>query len=124
MPLLKKFFILLTAGLFSAVIYAQKPLVIEGYGVDEVGVFDQQGNWVKDIASKKLPAPLVPTAYNSDLEMVEVDVNGERFWLDTMDLQLNQRASTSKTCSSLHPSARSESSRSGVSMGVSKLCTE
>ncbi len=119
-----KLYILLLSVFFSAIACAESAVIVKGYAVDNIGIYDEEGSWVRDIATKKLPAPTTATAYDPELGLVRITVAGEQLWLDTMDLKLNKKPRVAWSCADISSSSQSADSTAGGVMGFGDLCKQ
>ncbi|MGI9273938.1 MAG: hypothetical protein ACR2PT_03645 [Endozoicomonas sp.] len=113
---------LIALAAISFTLQAQEPTFIEEYAVTSISILNKNGDEIREILAEELPAPARITDYNIDMEMVQIEFNGETIWLDTMDLKLDQTATVAWDCKDIDPSTQSGTSESGTVMGMSKLC--
>lgn len=63
---------------------------VEAFLADPIAVLDQQGKLQREILRKDAPkVPLQVLSYNEALDLVQVDLNGQKVWFDALDLRLN-----------------------------------
>ena len=88
---------------------------------DTVSVYDQQGEFLREISSKELePLPRKVTAENDGL--LEIDLNGKSVWLDELDVRLNREAQSGVKCKELKTQSASVSRSTRGAMGYGGLC--
>lgn len=62
---------------------------VKAFLADPVAVLDEQGKQQRELAQKDAPAqPLPVLRYNKALDLVEVELTGQKVWLDTMDVRI------------------------------------
>jgi len=85
---MNKTLIVLLAALFSQGVWAQTNNVT-AFLADPVAVLDEQGKQQRELAQKDTPPPPLPVLqYNKTLELVQVELAGQKVWLDTMDVRI------------------------------------
>lgn len=85
---MNKTLIVLLAVLFSQVALADVHS-IKAFLADPVAVLDEQGKQQRELARKDAPTqPLPVLQYNPALDLVQVELAGQKVWLDTMDLRI------------------------------------
>ncbi|MNP79819.1 hypothetical protein D3C76_1777470 [compost metagenome] len=53
-------------------------------------MLDEQGKPLRDIARNSLPKQAIEVLqWNKELDLVQVDLGGEKVWLDTMSVRVN-----------------------------------
>ncbi|NIE75787.1 hypothetical protein F3J45_15200 [Pantoea sp. Ap-967] len=78
----------LIAALFSPNLLATT--AVEAFLEDPLPILDDQGKSIRDIASANLPKGSVPVLqYNKELDLVQVELSGEKVWLDPMTVRVN-----------------------------------
>ena len=62
---------------------------IKAFLADPVAVLDEQGKQQRELPKKDTPTQPVPVLqYNKALDLVQVELAGQKVWLDTMDLRI------------------------------------
>lgn len=85
---MRKTSLFLLSVLFSHSLLAA-PMVV-AFLEDSVAVLDDQGEPQHDVARASLPKqPLPVLQYNKELDLVQVELSGQKVWLDTMQLRVN-----------------------------------
>jgi hypothetical protein len=80
--------IVLLVALFSQGVWAESQS-IKAFLADPVAVLDEQGKQQRELAQKDAPTQAVPVLqYNKALELVQVELAGQKVWLDTMDVRI------------------------------------
>ncbi|AFJ58788.1 MAG: hypothetical protein A2W79_27235 [Pseudomonadales bacterium RIFCSPLOWO2_12_60_38] len=80
--------IVLLAALFTQGAWAETHS-IKAFLADPVTVLDEQGKQQRELAKKDAPTqPLPVLQYNQALDLVQVELAGQKVWLDTMDLRI------------------------------------
>ncbi|SDV07374.1 hypothetical protein [Pseudomonas mucidolens] len=83
-----KTLIVLLVVLFSQEVRADAH-TIQAFLADPVAVLDEQGKLQREIAQKDAPKQPVPVLhYNQALDLVQVELAGQKVWLDPMDLRI------------------------------------
>lgn len=63
---------------------------VEAFLSDPISVLDDQGKVEREMARKDAPTQSLPVLqYNEALELVQVDLAGQKVWLDPIDLRIN-----------------------------------
>ncbi|WP_336334966.1 hypothetical protein [Pseudomonas putida] len=85
---MSKTFLFLFSALFSHSLLAAP--MIEAFTDDPLPVLDEQGKPLRDIARNSLPRQAIEVLqWNKELDLVQVDLAGEKVWLDTMSVRVN-----------------------------------
>ncbi|CRM85653.1 hypothetical protein H097_00790 [Pseudomonas sp. FH4] len=85
---MNRILIVLLAALYSQGVLAETH-VIKEFLADPVEVVDEQGKLQREIARKDTPKqPVQVLQLNTDLELVLVELAGQKVWLDTRDLRI------------------------------------
>jgi hypothetical protein len=80
--------IVLLATLFTQGAWAETHS-IKAFLADPVAVLDEQGKQQRELPKKDAPTQPVPVLqYNKALDLVQVELAGQKIWLDTMDLRI------------------------------------
>ncbi|WP_338489190.1 hypothetical protein VRB78_01245 [Pseudomonas trivialis] len=116
--------IVLLAALFTQGAWAQTH-TITAFLADPVTVLDEQGAPQRDLARKDTPTqPLTVLQYNSALEIVQVELAGQKVWLDTMDLRIEPPLKVvDLPCQGLTKS-QAKSSRNHSTIGFGAGCNQ
>ncbi|MRI34017.1 hypothetical protein EOPP23_13555 [Endozoicomonas sp. OPT23] len=109
--------------LFTGIAYADESVIVKGYAVENIGVYDREGNWLRDASTSTLPAPVTATAFDPDLGMVRITANGKELWLDTLELSLNRKPTVAWSCATASTTQSADSTTGGV-MGLGDLCNK
>jgi hypothetical protein len=111
---------LLLAALFSPVSMAT---TVDGFLADPVALLDVQGKALGQLALKDAPKqPLQVLDQNDKLELVQVELNGRKVWLDTMDLRLSDGKIVTTPCADLSQSQKQDA-RNASTIGFGSTCT-
>ncbi|MDH0304051.1 MULTISPECIES: hypothetical protein [unclassified Pseudomonas] len=113
----------LLSALFSHSLLAAP--MVEAFLDDPVPVLDEQGRALGDRARSNLPKQAIPVLqYNKELDLVQVEVSGERVWLDTMTVRVNPPLNVVKLpcqkLSNTRPEDQQDNSTIGFGAGCSK----
>jgi hypothetical protein len=101
--------VLLFAAFFSQVALSATPTV-EAFLADPVSLLDEQGKLQRELPLKDVPKnPLQILQYNEALELVQVELSGQKVWLDTMDLRLNPTKVVKLPCQTMPASLKADS---------------
>ena len=85
---MNRILIVLLAALYSQGVLAETH-VIKEFLADPVEVVDEQGKLQREIARKDTPKqPVQVLKLNKELELVQVELAGQKVWLDTGDLRI------------------------------------
>ncbi|AHD12226.1 hypothetical protein C163_00285 [Pseudomonas sp. FGI182] len=85
---MSKTFLFLFSALFSHSLFAAP--MIEAVIDDPLPVLDEQGKALRDVARSSLPKQAIEVLqWNKELDLVQVDLAGEKVWLDTMSVRVN-----------------------------------
>jgi hypothetical protein len=80
--------VVLLVALFAQSTWAQTQS-IKAFLADPVAVLDEHGKQQGELPLKQAPAQPVPVLqYNKALDLVQVELAGQKVWLDTMDLRI------------------------------------
>ncbi|AZF29803.1 MULTISPECIES: hypothetical protein [unclassified Pseudomonas] len=80
--------IVLLAAVFTQGAWAETHS-IQAFLADPVTVLDEQGKPQRELAKKDAPTQPMPVLqYNQALDLVQVELAGQKVWLDTMDLRI------------------------------------
>ncbi|MBC3300183.1 hypothetical protein H0Z09_03520 [Pseudomonas sp. SWRI18] len=80
--------VVLIAALFTQSAWAQT-YSIKAFLADPVAVLDEQGKQQRELPQKQAPTQPVPVLqYNKALDLVQVELGGQKVWLDPMDLRI------------------------------------
>lgn len=78
----------LLCALFSQSLFAASQVV--GYLDDTVELLDDQGKVQRAVPSTSLPRQALPVLqYDKELDLVEVEVSGQKVWLDSMAVRVD-----------------------------------
>ncbi|MBF8744583.1 hypothetical protein ACLUS7_09775 [Enterobacterales bacterium BD_CKDN230030183-1A_HGKHYDSX7] len=84
---MRKTALFLFAALLSQNLFATP--MVEAFLEDPLPILDDQGKSLRDVARASLPKQAVQVLqYNKDLDLVQVDLAGEKVWLDTMSVRV------------------------------------
>jgi hypothetical protein len=76
-------------ALLSSQVCVAAANTVEAFLADPVSVLDEQGKVLREIPRKDAPTrPLPVLQYNEGAELVQVDLNGQKVWLDPVDLRI------------------------------------
>ena len=85
---MNRILIVLLAALYSQGVLAETH-VIKEFLVDPVEVVDEQGKLLREVARKDAPKqPLPVLQLNQALELIQVELAGQKVWLDTGDVRI------------------------------------
>jgi hypothetical protein len=85
---MNKHLIVLLAALFTQGAWAETHNIM-AFLADPVAVLDEQGKQQRELPKKDTPSQPVPVLqYNKTLDLVQVELAGQKVWLDTMDLRI------------------------------------
>ncbi|CAM3187063.1 MULTISPECIES: hypothetical protein [Pseudomonas] len=83
-----RIFIVLLVALYSQAVLAETH-VIKAFLADPVEVVDEQGKLQREIARKDTPKqPIAVLQLNKALDLVQVELAGQKIWLDVGDLRI------------------------------------
>ncbi|BAU75767.1 hypothetical protein [Metapseudomonas furukawaii] len=115
--------LLLLATLATQAALASPP-VVEAFLADPVAVLDEQGKLQREVARQELPGqPLTVLQYNEDLELVQVELSGQKIWLDTVDLRLNPSKIVKLPCQKL-PTSQATDQHNNSTIGFGAGCSQ
>jgi hypothetical protein len=101
--------VLLLTVFFSQAVLSATPTV-EAFLADPVALLDDQGKLQRELPRKDAPTkPLPVLQYNEALDLVQVELSGQKVWLDTMDLRLNPSKLVKLPCQTLQGSKAADS---------------
>ncbi|MGG5288299.1 hypothetical protein [Pseudomonas shirazensis] len=85
---MRKTSLFLLSVLFSPSLLAAP--MVEAFLGEQITVLDDQGGIQREVASASLgKQPLPVLQYNKDLDLVEVELAGQKVWLDPLQLRIN-----------------------------------
>ncbi|WDY58126.1 hypothetical protein [Pseudomonas sp. PSKL.D1] len=85
---MNKISLFLLSALFSQCMFAAS--MIEAYVDDPLPILDAQGKPLREITRANLPKQnLEVLQWNKELDLIQVDLAGEKVWLDTMSVRVN-----------------------------------
>lgn len=120
---MNKFFAFMLSALVSHACLAASPTV-EEFLADPVAVLNEQGKLEREIAlSEAPPGPLPVLQYNEDLELVQVELEGKKVWLDTMDLRLNPSKIVKLPCQKM-PTSQAQDHQNNSTIGFGAGCSK
>ncbi|MCQ2995050.1 hypothetical protein ALP94_02846 [Pseudomonas savastanoi pv. glycinea] len=98
---------------------------VEGFLSDPLEVFDEQRNYLRDLPKKDAPTKPIPVLqYNEALDLVQVELAGQKVWLDNQDLRVNPPLNgVDLPCQKLQP-GKSTDSQNNSTMGYGAGCNK
>ncbi|EXF45181.1 hypothetical protein BAY1663_02393 [Pseudomonas sp. BAY1663] len=114
-------FALLCGLLFSGIGHAAELAVVQ-YVSDPVALLDETGRLLhKQPRAELPPPPLAALQWNEELELVQVEIGGQRVWLDGVDVRLNEGKTVPMPCARL-PRGKAESATNLSTIGYGAGC--
>ena len=114
-------FIVLFSLLLGGIGHAAELAVVQ-YVSDPVALLDETGRLLRKQPRTELPAtPLAALQWNEDLELVQVEIDGQRVWLDGVDVRLNEGKTVPMPCARL-PRGKAESATNLSTIGYGAGC--
>ncbi|MFO2466144.1 hypothetical protein OOJ96_22540 [Pseudomonas sp. 15FMM2] len=116
--------IVLLGALFSQCVQAETH-IIKQFLADPVVILDEQGKLQREIAQKDAPTQPVPVLqYNQALDLVQVELTGQKVWLDPMDLRIEPPFNiTTLPCQQVPKSLASDSNNKST-LGYGAGCNQ
>jgi len=115
--------VLLLAALFSQAALSATPTV-DAFLADPVALLDEQGKLQRELPLKDTPKNPIPVLqYNETLELVQVELSGQKVWLDTMDLRLNPSKIVKLPCQKM-PNSLKADSQNNSTIGFGAGCNQ
>ncbi len=87
---------------------------------EPLSLLDQHGKPLGNLTRDRLPALPLPVLATNELDLVEVQLEGKRVWLDRMDIRLNQGEEVSMPCAKLASGTADRSN--GATLGYGAGC--
>ncbi|AIG04271.1 Uncharacterised protein [Pseudomonas fluorescens] len=116
--------IVLLAALYSQGVLAETH-VIKAFLADPVEVVDEQGKLQREIAHKDTPKQPVPVLQlNKALELVQVELAGQKVWLDTRDLRIEPPLHVMSLPCQQMPQSLVSDSRNNSTLGYGAGCNQ
>jgi hypothetical protein len=116
--------IVLLVALFSQGAWAETHS-IKAFLADPVAVLDEQGKQQRELAQKDAPAQPVPVLqYNKTLELVQVELAGQKVWLDTMDVRIEPPLNVVELPCQEMPKSLVKDSRNNSTIGFGAGCNQ
>ncbi|KAA0941255.1 hypothetical protein FQ186_27945 [Pseudomonas sp. ANT_H14] len=117
-------FIVLLVALFSQAVLAETH-AIKAFLADPVAVLDEQGKQEREIAQKDTPKQPVPVLqYNKALDLVQVELAGQKVWLDTMDLRIDPPLNVVDLPCQMMPKSLAKDSHNNSTIGFGAGCNQ
>ncbi|MHC8409027.1 hypothetical protein ACYZTR_02350 [Pseudomonas sp. Hz4] len=114
---------LLLTALFSQAAWSATPTV-EAFLADPIALLDAQGKLERELPLKDAPKNALPVLqYNEALELVQIELAGQKVWLDTMDLRLNPSKLVKLPCQKM-PSSKIADSQNNSTIGFGAGCKQ
>lgn len=98
---------------------------VEAFLSDPVEVLDDQGKFLRELPRKDAPTKPIPVLqYNEALDQVQVELAGQKVWLDSQYLRVNPPLNgVDLPCQKL-PAGRSADSQNNSTMGYGAGCNK
>jgi hypothetical protein len=117
-----RFAALLLTVFFGQVALADTPLV-EAFLEDPVELLDDQGKLQRELALKDAPTkPLPILQYNEALDLVQVELTGQKVWLDSQNLRVNMPLNVVNFPCQKLPVGKASDSQNNATMGYGAGC--
>ncbi|MFC6339225.1 hypothetical protein GIR22_18835 [Pseudomonas sp. CCM 7891] len=114
----------LLAALFSQPAWAETHS-IKAFLADPVAVLDEQGKQQRDLPRKDAPTQPVPVLqYNQALDLVQVELAGQKVWLDTMDLRIEPPLNVVELPCDKLPKSQAKDSHNKSTIGFGAGCNQ
>lgn len=118
---MRKTYLFLLSALFSHSLLAAP--MVEAFLADPVAVLDDQGKPQRDVARASLPQQALPVLeYNKELDLVQVELAGQKVWLDTMDVRVNPPLNVVKLPCQKLPSNLADDHKNASTIGFGSGC--
>ncbi|KXJ30342.1 MULTISPECIES: hypothetical protein [Pseudomonas] len=98
------------------------PLTVVAIESDPLSLLDPLGKPLGSLSRDRLPQLPLPVLSTNELDLVEVQLDGRRVWLDRMDVRLNQGAEVKMPCAKLASGTADRSS--GATLGYGAGCAK
>src|SRR5690606_25904148 len=116
-------FIVLFGLLLGGIGHAAELAVVQ-YVSDPVALLDETGRLLRKQPRTELPAtPLAALQWNEDLELVQVEIDGQRVWSDGGDVRLRGGKGVTIACARL-PRGKAESASHLCTSGYGAGCAD
>lgn len=113
---------LASAALVISLELQAAPLAVVAIESDPLSMLDQYGKPLGNLSRDRLPALPLPVLATNELDLVEVQLQGQRVWLDRMDVRLNQGEEVRMPCAKLASGTADRSS--GATLGYGAGCNK
>ncbi|MEN5033473.1 hypothetical protein [Pseudomonas sp. TWI929] len=120
---MNKTFLFLLSALFSHSLLAAP--MIEDFIDDPLPVLDEQGKQLRDVARNSLPKHAIEVLqWNKELDLVQVNLAGEKVWLDTLSVRVNPPLNVvTMPCQKL-TSSQSDDHQNNSTLGYGAGCSK
>lgn len=112
----------LLSALFSQSLFAAP--VVDAFLTDPITVLDEQGKSQREVARSGLPKTLPILQYNKDLDLVEVELAGQKVWLDTMDVRVSPPLNVVKLPCQKLSSSQADDHQNNSTIGFGAGCSK
>ena len=121
---MNRILIVLLAALYSQGVLSETH-VIKEFLADPVEVVDEQGKLQREIARKDTPKqPVQVLKLNKELELVQVELAGQKVWLDTGDLRIEPPFHVTELPCQLMPQSLAKDSNNKSTLGYGAGCNQ
>lgn len=121
---MNRILIVLLASLFSQPLWAENHS-IEEFLADPVAILDGQGKQERELPQKDAPTQPVPVLqYNKALELVQVELAGQKVWLDTMDVRIEPPLNVVDLPCQKMPKSLAKDSHNNSTIGFGAGCNQ
>ena len=121
---MNRILIVLLAALYSQGVLAETH-VIQEFLADPVEVVDEQGKLQREIARKDTPKqPVQVLKLNKELELVQVELAGQKVWLDTGDLRIEPPFHVTELPCQLMPQSLAKDCNNKSTLGYGAGCNQ
>ncbi|MBF8740403.1 MULTISPECIES: hypothetical protein [Pseudomonas] len=112
----------LMSALFSQSLLASP--IVDAFLADPVTVLDDQGRLQREVARNGLPQTLPVLQYNKELDLVQVELAGQKVWLDTMDVRVSPPLNVVKLPCQKLSSSQADDHQNNSTIGFGSGCSK